>query len=49
MAINKNSSLFLSVTAALLLTISSAQAADHENHANMEKCKVVKNGKGMIK
>jgi uncharacterized membrane protein len=44
----KKSSIFSSVAAAILLTVGIAQAGN-EDMANMEKCKVVKDGKGMIK
>lgn len=44
---NKKNSLFLSLVATLLLFSSSARAEEHDS--DMEKCKVVKDGKGMIK
>ena len=44
----KKSSIFSGVAAAFLLTVGVAQASS-DNMANMEKCKVVKDGKGMIK
>ena len=43
----KNSTILAGVATALLLAVGSVQAADDMN--GMEKCQVVKDGKGMIK